>query len=98
MPVAGSIAVHRRLAQPRLAPRESMRFEKPLRDWTREALAGEMQSAFGDRERCEAIGLAPAAVSNLWMAWQERAPGLYWSRLWSLFTLLHWTRAQGLTL
>jgi asparagine synthase (glutamine-hydrolysing) len=83
---------------PALFDRPKSGFVLPLEHWTREALKDEMDRAFLDRPRCEEIGLDPDAVSNLWQAWQQRAPGLYWSRLWSLYTLLHWTRSQGVTL
>ena len=83
---------------PALFDRPKSGFVLPLEVWTREALKGEMDSAFRDRDRCEAAGLAPDAVAKLWRAWQQRAPGLYWSRLWSLHTLLHWTRSEGVSL
>ncbi len=83
---------------PALFDRPKSGFVLPLEVWTREALKGEMDSAFRDRDRCEAAGLAPDAVAKLWQAWQQRAPGLYWSRLWSLHTLLHWTRSEGVSL
>jgi asparagine synthase (glutamine-hydrolysing) len=83
---------------PALFDRPKSGFVLPLEVWTREALKGEMDSAFRDSARCEAAGLAPAAVSKLWQAWQQRSPGLYWSRLWSLYTLLHWTRNEGVHL
>jgi asparagine synthase (glutamine-hydrolysing) len=82
---------------PALFDRPKSGFVLPLEVWTREALKGEMDSAFRDSARCEAAGLAPASVSKLWQAWQQRSPGLYWSRLWSLYTLLHWTRNEGVT-
>ena len=38
-----------------------------------------------------------------WLIFEEEyyragAPGLYWSRIWALFTLLRWTREQGASL
>ncbi len=67
-------------------------FELPLEAWTRDALHGELDASFADVERYEAIGLSSSAVGGLWQAYQAKAPGLYWSRIWSLYALLHWTK------
>ena len=83
---------------PALFDRPKSGFVLPLEVWTREALKGEMDTTFRDAARCEAIGLSPLAVARLWDAWQQGAPGLYWSRLWSLYTLLHWTSREGVRL
>jgi asparagine synthase (glutamine-hydrolysing) len=42
--------------------------------------------------------LRSEAVGRLWRSYQEGAPGLYWSRVWSLFVLLNWCRKHGVTL
>ena len=73
-------------------------FVLPLDVWSRDALSGEIESAFTDRARCEAAGLDATAVGRLWSAWRSREPGLYWSRPWALYSLLHWTRLHGVTL
>jgi len=36
------------------------------------------------------VGLDGAVVSDLWSAFQEGAPGLYWSRVWALYILIRW--------
>ena len=83
---------------PALFDRKKSGFVLPLDVWSRDALQGEIDSAFADRARCEAAGLNPDAVAQLWSAWRSRAPGLYWSRPWALFALLHWTKNHGVSL
>jgi asparagine synthase (glutamine-hydrolysing) len=29
-------------------------------------------------------------VAQLWAAFQDGAPGLYWSRVWALYVLIRW--------
>jgi len=55
-------------------------------------------STFADRELCAAVGLESEAVGRLWRSYQQGAPGLYWSRVWSLFVLLNWCRRHGASL
>ncbi len=83
---------------PALFERPKAGFELPLEHWSRDALMGEIDASFADRERLESIGLDPEGVAELWRAYQARAPGLYWSRIWALFVLLHWTRVHRVTL
>ena len=45
----------------------------------------------GDR----AAGLDPAAVERLWRAFREGAPGMYWSRVWSVYVLIRWCHRHG---
>ena len=73
-------------------------FELPLETWTRQSLRGEIDSHFADIDRCESVGLSASCVKLLWEAYQAGAPGLYWSRIWSLFTLLHWSKVHRVTI
>src|SRR5262245_59299346 len=83
---------------PALFERPKSGFGLPLYRWIRDAARGEVDAALSDRAQCEAAGLAPAAVARLWRAYRAGAPGLYWSRIWAIFTLLRWTREQGVSL
>jgi asparagine synthase (glutamine-hydrolysing) len=83
---------------PALFERPKTGFVLPLEPWIQDAARAEVDAAFASRAQCEAVGLCPDTVGRLWRAYQAGAPGLYWSRVWSLFTLLHWTRAQGASL
>lgn len=57
-----------------------------------------MNAVFADERAIRDVGLEPATVARLWHAFQDGAPGLYWSRVWSLYVLLRWCAAQGATL
>lgn len=73
-------------------------FVLPLDVWCRRQLKSRIDVMFADRELNEGVGLRPDAVGRLWRSYQEGAPGLYWSRVWSLFILLNWCRHHGVTL
>ena len=45
-----------------------------------------------DPQAAQAAGLEPRALARLWRAFLGGAPGLYWSRVWSLYVLLWWCR------
>jgi asparagine synthase (glutamine-hydrolysing) len=83
---------------PALFERPKSGFVLPLDRWIRDAAHGEVDATLSDRAQCEAAGLRPDAVGRLWRAYRAGAPGLYWSRVWALFTLLRWTREQGASL
>jgi asparagine synthase (glutamine-hydrolysing) len=83
---------------PALFERPKSGFELPIGAWCRRELKGEVGHLLQDRAACLSAGLDPAAVARLWRAFQAGAPGLYWSRLWSLFALLWWCRRQGASL
>src|SRR5262249_13990701 len=78
----------------RLFDRAKSGFVLPIERWCRQTLRGEVAETLGSRELCAAAGLEPGAVARLWSAFQEGAPGIYWSRAWALFVLLDWCRAQ----
>jgi asparagine synthase (glutamine-hydrolysing) len=40
-------------------------------------------------------GLDPRAVGRLWQAFLDHAPGLYWSRIWTLYVLVRWCERHG---
>ena len=80
---------------PKLFDRPKSGFNLPIELWCRQELRGELESTFSDRDLCLSVGLNPAAVERLWRAFQAHAPGIYWSRVWSLFVLLWWCRTHG---
>jgi len=77
---------------PSLFDRPKAGFELPLNVWCRELMHDEMNELFRDINLCHRIGLNAEAVSRIWHAFQAGAPGLYWSRVWGIFTLLWWCR------
>jgi asparagine synthase (glutamine-hydrolysing) len=77
---------------PALFERPKNGFVMPLERWMRASLQPAMTEAFHDRSLCEAAGLDPATVAALWRAYVDGRPGVYWSRVWSLYVLLEWMR------
>jgi asparagine synthase (glutamine-hydrolysing) len=83
---------------PALFDRPKAGFVLPVEQWCRAGARAEVEAVLHERETCLAVGLRPAAVERLWRAFQERAPGIYWSRVWSIFILLWWSRRHRLAL
>lgn len=83
---------------PSIFERPKSGFELPLDVWCRRQLKDVLDSTFEDHGLCESVGLRPKAVGRLWRSYQEGAPGLYWSRVWSLFVLMRWCRDHGVSL
>ncbi len=77
---------------PDLFERPKSGFEMPFERWCRGELAATIDAVLCDEQAVAAIGLEPRAVAKLWRAFQSGAPGLYWSRVWSLFALISWCR------
>jgi len=83
---------------PSLFDRPKSGFALPLDQWCRRRLRDAIDSTFADAELSRSVGLEPEAVGRLWRSYQADSPGLYWSRIWSLFVLLNWCRAHRVTL
>lgn len=92
----------RRLAlgglDPRLFERPKAGFVLPIEAWCRRHLREPVARRLADAERARAIGLEPGALARLWRAFEEQAPGLYWSRIWSLYVLLDWCERNDVRL
>jgi asparagine synthase (glutamine-hydrolysing) len=73
-------------------------FVLPIASWLQQELRPEVSSTFSDRDLCKRAGLRPEAVSALWEVFQAGAPGVYWSRVWSLYVLLWWCRRHEASL
>jgi asparagine synthase (glutamine-hydrolysing) len=65
-------------------------FVLPIERWAREGMLREVADTLNDRDACRSVGLVPEAVARLWKAFESGAPGIYWSRVWSIFALLRW--------
>lgn len=93
--------VLRRIAQEHLgdalADRPKSGFVLPFEVWCREALRGEVDDLLRDVALIRSIGMNPTAVHRLWSAFQRGAPGIYWTRIWSIFVLLWWCRQYGVS-
>ena len=83
---------------PRLFERPKQGFEFPIGGWIRQELRAEIDALLTDRAASASIGLDGDAVARLWRAYAAGAPGIYWSRPWSLFVLLWWCRRHGVSL
>jgi len=83
---------------PALFERPKQGFVLPIEEWLRAALGRRVEETLLDADTCRSVGLEPTTVERLWRAYREEAPGIYWSRPWSLFVLLDWCREHGVAL
>jgi asparagine synthase (glutamine-hydrolysing) len=81
---------------PALFERPKSGFVLPIERWCRDGLRDEVGEVLNDRDACDAVGLRREPVAALWRAFQAGAPGIYWSRVWSLYVLMRWARAHRL--
>ena len=82
---------------PAIFDRPKSGFVLPLEVWCRTVLKDVMDSTFADSRLSNQLGLEPEAIGRLWRSYQAGSPGLYWSRVWSLFVLLNWCRQHGVS-
>ena len=90
----GRKAVLRRIGlrglDPALFERPKSGFVLPFDRWIRRGLKGAMDQTLRDPQAVAPVGLDPAAVERLWRAFLDGAPGMYWSRVWSVYVLIRW--------
>ena len=65
-------------------------FVMPIEKWCRQGLKDEISQTFADQARLAKIGINADAVNALWKAFLDESPGLYWSRIWSIYILCWW--------
>ena len=75
---------------PALFERPKSGFVLPFDRWIRRGLKDAMDQTLRDPQAIALVGLDPAAVERLWRAFLDRAPGMYWSRVWSIYVLVRW--------
>jgi len=75
---------------PVLFERPKSGFVLPFDRWIRRGLKDTMDQTLRDPQAIAPVGLDPAAVERLWQAFLSGAPGMYWSRVWSVFVLIRW--------
>jgi asparagine synthase (glutamine-hydrolysing) len=80
---------------PALFDRPKRGFLLPYDRWIRAGLQGAMDRTLRDPAAVRAAGLEPGPVAALWQAFLDRAPGLYWTRVWALFVLARWCERHG---
>lgn len=82
---------------PSLFDRPKSGFVLPIDAWARDSVKEEMDDAFNDDRFCQAAGLEPRVVRDLWNAFVSRAPGVYWSRVWALYVLGRWCNEHSVS-
>jgi len=75
---------------PALFERPKSGFVLPFDRWIRRGLKDVMNETMRDPEAIAPVGLNPVAVERLWQAFLDGAPGMYWSRVWSVFVFIRW--------
>jgi asparagine synthase (glutamine-hydrolysing) len=80
---------------PNLFDRPKSGFVLPFDRWIRRGLSKVIDQTLRDPAAVSAAGLEPAAVRQLWQAFLDGAPGLYWSRVWAVYVLVRWCLRHG---
>ena len=75
---------------PALFERPKSGFVLPFDRWIRRGLKDAMDQTLRDPQAIAPVGLDPAAVERLWRAFLDGAPGMYWSRVWSVYVFIRW--------
>jgi asparagine synthase (glutamine-hydrolysing) len=75
---------------PGLFERPKSGFVLPFDRWIRRGLKGAMDQTLRDPQAIAPVGLDPSAVERLWRAFLDGAPGMYWSRVWSVYVFVRW--------
>jgi asparagine synthase (glutamine-hydrolysing) len=65
-------------------------FVLPFDRWIRRGLKDTIDQTLRDPQAIAPVGLDPAAVERLWRAFLDGAPGMYWSRVWSIYVFIRW--------
>ncbi len=83
---------------PKLFDASKRGFVLPFDNWLRGSLKPVIDASLNDTAAIRAVGLNPKVVGNLWNAFLQNRPGLYWSRIWSIHTLIDWSRRHNVTI
>jgi asparagine synthase (glutamine-hydrolysing) len=75
---------------PALFDRPKSGFVLPFDKWIRRGLKNSIDQTLRDRQAVASVGLSPTAVEQLWRAFLDGAPGMYWSRVWSIYVFIRW--------
>jgi asparagine synthase (glutamine-hydrolysing) len=80
---------------PALFERPKVGFVLPFDRWIKRGLKDAMDDTLRDPRAVASVGLDPPAVVGLWRAYLDGAPGMYWSRVWSIYVFVHWCHRNG---
>ena len=83
---------------PTLFERPKSGFVLPFDRWLRKRLGKVIDQTMRDPLAVKPTGLDPEAVRLLWQAFQDGAPGLYWTRIWAIYVLIQWCHRHGVYL
>lgn len=90
----GRKAILRRIGlrglDPALFERSKRGFVLPFDRWIRRGLKDAMDQTLRDPQLVAPAGLEPLAVEQLWRAFLDGAPGIYWSRVWAVYVFIRW--------
>jgi asparagine synthase (glutamine-hydrolysing) len=75
---------------PALFERPKAGFVLPYDRWLRSGLGKMIDGTLRDPDAIKPTGLEPKAVTRLWQAFLDGAPGLYWSRIWAIYVFVRW--------
>jgi asparagine synthase (glutamine-hydrolysing) len=75
---------------PALFERPKSGFVLPFDRWIRRGLKDSIDHTLRDPQLIAPTGLRPASVAQLWRAFLDGAPGMYWSRVWSIYVFVRW--------
>jgi asparagine synthase (glutamine-hydrolysing) len=81
---------------PALFERPKSGFVLPFDRWIRRGLKHAIDDTLRDPQAVAPAGLDPVAVERLWRAFLDGAPGLYWSRVWSVYVFIRWCHRNGI--
>jgi asparagine synthase (glutamine-hydrolysing) len=65
-------------------------FVLPYDSWLRSGLGRKIDGVMRDPVLIGPTGLDPGTVTQLWQAFLDGAPGLYWSRVWAIYVFIRW--------
>jgi asparagine synthase (glutamine-hydrolysing) len=84
-----------RALDPQLFTQPKTGFVLPYDRWLRRNVGKVMDQTMRDPAMAKPTGLNPDAVQRLWQAFIDRAPGVYWSRVWAVYVLIRWCHRHG---
>lgn len=83
---------------PAIFDRPKSGFVLPIGEWARRRLQPEIGQLLSDSALVTRAGLEPQVVRTLWKSYVAGKPGLYWSRVWSLYVLVSWCRDHNMVI
>lgn len=83
---------------PALFVRPKAGFVMPYDRWIRKSLGKLMDATMRDPLLVKPTGLNPEAVRQVWLAFLEGAPGIYWTRVWAIYVYVRWCHQTGVYL